>query len=59
MIEKLKHKYALSSKGANDMARAFVAVTLSNLVLMLKCVLFCSCGITLYIIILFIKSTIT
>lgn len=33
MIEKLKHKYALSSKGANDMARAFVAVTLSNLVL--------------------------
>ena len=35
MIEKLKHKYALSSKGANDMARAFVAVTLSNLVLML------------------------
>ncbi len=35
MIEKLKHKYALSSKGAKDMVRAFVAVTLSNLVLML------------------------
>lgn len=35
MIEKLKHKYALSSKGAKDMIRAFVAVTLSNLVLML------------------------
>ena len=28
MIEKLKHKYALSSKGAKDMIRAFVAVTL-------------------------------
>ena len=35
MIEKLKHKYALSSNGAKDMIRAFVAVTLSNLVLML------------------------
>ena len=35
MIEKLKHKYALSSKGAKDMVKAFVAVTLSNLVLML------------------------
>lgn len=35
MIEKLKHKYALSSKGAKDMVRAFIAVTLSNLVLML------------------------
>ena len=32
MIEKLKHKYALSSKGAKDMVGAFVAVTLSNLV---------------------------
>ena len=31
MIEKLKHKYALSSKGAKDMVRAFIAVTLSNL----------------------------
>ena len=35
MIEKLKHKYALSSKGDKDMVRAFIAVTLSNLVLML------------------------
>lgn len=35
MIEKLKHKYALSSKGAKDMVRVFIAVTLSNLVLML------------------------
>lgn len=35
MIEKLKHKYALSEKGAKDMVKAFVAVTLSNLVLML------------------------
>ena len=31
MIEKLKHKYALSSKGAKDMVRAFIAVTLSYL----------------------------
>ena len=35
MIEKLKHKYALSSKGAKELVRAFFAVTLSNLVLML------------------------
>ena len=35
MSERLKHKYALSSKGAKDMVRAFIAVTLSNLVLML------------------------
>lgn len=34
MIEKLKHKYALSEKGAKDMVRAFVAVTLANLALM-------------------------
>lgn len=34
MIEKLKHKYALSDKGARDMVQAFVAVTLSNLALM-------------------------
>lgn len=40
MIEKLKHKYALSSKGAKDMVRAFIAVTLSNLVLMLPVGLF-------------------
>ena len=35
MIEKLKHRYALSDKGAKDMIRAFVAVTIANLVLML------------------------
>lgn len=35
MIEKLKHRYALSEKGAKEMVRAFVAVTLANLVLML------------------------
>jgi len=46
MIEKLKHKYALSSKGAKDMVRAFIAVTLSNLV---------SSRVTLFISILFIR----
>lgn len=35
MIEKLKHRYALSEKGAKEMVRAFVAVTLANFVLML------------------------
>ena len=35
MTEKLKHKYALSDKGAHDMMRAFAAVTIANLVLML------------------------
>lgn len=49
MIEKLKHKYALSSKGAKDMVRAFIAVTLSNLVLMLPS------RVTLFISILFIR----
>lgn len=34
MIDRLKHKYALSEKGAKDMVKAFVAVTLANLVLM-------------------------
>lgn len=34
-MEKLRHKYALSEKGAKDMVRAFIAVTISNLVLML------------------------
>ena len=34
MIERLKHKYALSEKGAKDMVKAFVTVTLANLVLM-------------------------
>ena len=27
MIDRLKHKYALSEKGAKDMVKAFVAVT--------------------------------
>ena len=35
MIEKLKHKYALSDKGAKDMIRAIFAVALANLVLMM------------------------
>ena len=35
MIEKLQHKYALSEKGTKDMIRAFGAVALANLVLML------------------------
>lgn len=34
MIEALKHKYALSDKGAKDMIKAFLAVTLANLALM-------------------------
>ena len=34
MIENLKHKYALSDKGAKAMIQAFVSVTISNLVLM-------------------------
>lgn len=34
-MEKLRHKYALSEKGAKDMVCAFIAVTISNLVLML------------------------
>lgn len=32
--EKLMHRYALSEKGASDMMKAFVSVTLSDLVLM-------------------------
>ena len=32
--EKLQHKYALSEKGTMDMVKAFVEVTISNLVLM-------------------------
>ncbi|NMM61891.1 ABC transporter ATP-binding protein [Clostridium sp. P21] len=34
LIEKLQHKYALSEKGAKDMIKAFVACSLSNIVLM-------------------------
>lgn len=32
--EKIKHKYALSQQGAKDMIKAFVEVTISNIVLM-------------------------
>lgn len=32
--EKLQHKYALSKKGADDMVKAFISVTLSDIVLM-------------------------
>lgn len=35
LTEKLKHKYALSNNGAKGMIKAFVAVTLADLVLML------------------------
>lgn len=35
LTEKLKHKYALSDTGAKVMLRAFAAVTVANLVLML------------------------
>lgn len=35
MNEKLQHKYALSKKGASDMMKAFVSVSLSDIVLML------------------------
>ena len=35
LTEKLKHKYALSDTGAKAMLRAFAAVTVANLVLML------------------------
>lgn len=33
--EKIKHKYALSEQGAQDMIKAILAVTISDLVLML------------------------
>lgn len=33
--EKLQHKYALSNKGAQDMIKAFVSVSISDIVLML------------------------
>lgn len=34
LIEKIKHKYALSEQGARDMIKAIIAVTLSNLTFM-------------------------
>ncbi|MCR5208922.1 MAG: ABC transporter ATP-binding protein/permease [Lachnospiraceae bacterium] len=35
MIEKLKHKYALSTQGAKDMIRACICVTVTNIMLMM------------------------
>jgi ATP-binding cassette subfamily B protein len=35
LAERLRHKYALSEKGAEDMIKAFAACTLSNIVLIL------------------------
>lgn len=35
MKEKLMHKYALSSQGAKDMIKAFISVTISDLILMI------------------------
>ncbi|HBZ52575.1 MAG TPA: ABC transporter ATP-binding protein [Eubacterium sp.] len=35
MIERLQHKYALSRKGAVDMVKACISVTISNMVLMM------------------------
>ena len=32
--EKLQHKYALSEQGTNDMIKAFLTATVSNIVLM-------------------------
>lgn len=34
--EKLQHKYALSKKGAQDLIKAFVSVTVSDIVLMIS-----------------------
>ena len=36
MIEKLKHKYALSDQGAKDMIRACISVTVTNIALMMS-----------------------
>lgn len=35
MIEKLKHKYALSTQGAKDMIKACISVTITNIMLMM------------------------
>lgn len=32
--EKIQHKYALSDQGAKDMIKAFISVTISDIVLM-------------------------
>ncbi|MCR5627292.1 MAG: ABC transporter ATP-binding protein/permease [Lachnospiraceae bacterium] len=36
MIEKLQHKYALSHQGAVDMIKAFISVTVTNIVMMMS-----------------------
>ena len=42
MVERLKHKYALSTQGARDMIRACISVTVTNIVLMMPAgILFC------------------
>ena len=43
LTEKLKHKYALSDTGAKAMIRAFFAVTIANIVLMMPV------GLSLYL----------
>lgn len=42
MIERLKHKYALSTQGAKDMVKACICVAITNIVLMMPAgVLYC------------------
>jgi ATP-binding cassette subfamily B protein len=42
MVERLKHKYALSTQGTRDMIRACISVTVTNIVLMMPAgILFC------------------
>ncbi len=42
MIERLKHKYALSTEGARDMIRACICVTVTNIILMMPAgILYC------------------
>ncbi len=42
MIERLKHKYALSTQGAKDMIRACICVTITNIALMMPAgILYC------------------
>lgn len=35
MIKRLQHKYALSEKGAHDMVKSIISITISNIILML------------------------
>lgn len=42
MVERLKHKYALSTRGAKDMIRACLCVALTNIILMMPAgILYC------------------